>query len=202
VRDEEIGQPVTGLKPIEQIKQTPLFDRVERGQGFIQDHEPRFEDEGPRYVDALALPRAHADRQAASVVVGKTDLRHDLASPFGDRACIFSMNREANADAFSHGHMRGDAIERVLQDELKSAPHPEPFAIRHGADVLTLEQDVAAVRRLDPRQETRKRRLSSAGLADEAEIVAGEHVEAHAAHRLNMLIGEEALAGLDLVGSG
>jgi hypothetical protein len=79
-----------------------------------------------------ALPRAHADRQAASVVVGKTDLRHDLASPFGDRACIFSMNREANADAFSHGHMRGDAIERVLQDELKSAPHPEPFAIRHG----------------------------------------------------------------------
>jgi hypothetical protein len=68
--------------------------------------------------------------------------------------------------------------------------------------VLTLEQDVAGVRRLDPRQETRKRRLSAAGLADEPEIVAGEHVEAHAAHRLNILIAEEALAGLDLVGFG
>jgi len=70
MRDEDVGEPMQGLKTLEQIQHLALLGLVQRRQGFIHDQQARFQDHGAGHVQPLTLARRQAGGQRVVEAVG------------------------------------------------------------------------------------------------------------------------------------
>jgi hypothetical protein len=55
VRDEQVSQSELDLEPLQQIDDLGLNRHVQCGDGLIANEKTRFDGQGPRDADALAL---------------------------------------------------------------------------------------------------------------------------------------------------
>ena len=144
------------------------------------------ERERPGDADALALAAAELVRVAPRVVAPQADDLEAVLDPLVARLAVGdALGEEALADDVEDRHPGVQRPERVLEDDLHPAPQ-RPHVV--GVDVgqlVAVEDDLAGGRRRQLEDGPAERRLAAAGLADEAEDLAGEDVEVDAVDRVD-----------------
>ena len=100
------------------------------------------------------------------------------------RSC-HALGEESLADDVEDRHPRVERPERVLEDDLHPAPQrPHVVGVDVG-ELVAVEHDGAGGRRRQLEDGPAERGLAAAGLADEAEDLAGEDVEVDAVDRVH-----------------
>src|SRR3989449_7747371 len=99
-----------------------------------------------------------------------------LGDPRADLRVGPARDTEAKRDVLPHRH-RGEQRVR-LEDDAEA-----PLARRHAVDHPAIEEDVAAVRRLEAGDHPERRRLAAARAADERDELARADVERQPVHR-------------------
>ena len=145
---------------------------VEVGQGLVEEQQPRAADEGPADRDALLLAAARGLGLALQDVPDAQHLRHfaHAGLDLGPRDAGFAKRI---GEVLEHGEVRveGEGLEH----------HRDPAVGRRDArDVLAVEHDPPAVRRLEPGDDPERRRLAGRARPEQAEELPVPDVEVDA----------------------
>ncbi len=129
-------------------------------------------------------------REPVAVLGVEPDQAQQVSDPLRPaRLAPGLVDLEGLGDDVVDGQLRVQRGVRVLEDDLQVATHGPHLSHRHRGQLLPLEADGARRRRVQLQQRPAGRRLSAAGLADDAEGLARVDVEGHAAHRLDVAHG-------------
>ena len=185
VGDEEQRHAGLGPQLLQQIEDLQADRGVERCGRLVGDEELRIA--GERHGDhrPLALPAGELMRIAARAPLGVVD-PHAAHCPDGLgpglRPAQFAVQLDRLDDLVADRIDRVQRGHRLLEDHGDVAP-PQVVQIcsRHGEDITTLEQDLAAqARALDQAQRReRSHRLAGSRLADQRQLLPGVEREAH-----------------------
>src|SRR3954470_14521853 len=187
VRDEDDREPEVALELLEQVDDLGLDRHVERRDRLAGDDELRLQRDGARDADALALTARELVWEAVVVLGVEADEVHELLDLLLALAVVALdvVDDERLADDRADGLARVQGRVRVLENHLHVAPQRLQGVARHVSDVPAAVVDLAARRLEQAREQARGRRLAAARLADDAEGLAAEHVEAHAVDGLH-----------------
>src|SRR4029078_1477225 len=97
-----------------------------------------------------------------------------------------ALGKQALADDVADGHPRVQRSKRVLEDDLHPAPERPELAVGHCPDGATAEDHLAGGGLREAEDGPAERRLSAAGLTDEAEDLARLHLEVDAVDRIDL----------------
>ena len=189
VGDEEHGERVGAAEAGEKIEDLGLDGDVERGGGLVGDEEAGSVDDGHGDEDALALAAGELVGEVceAAFGVGKGDLVEGLEDAVADLGPAERgvMGLDGFGDLSADGHDGVEGGHGLLKDhgDLPAALAAE-LGVGEGAEVLTGEEDLpgdAGGGGKKAEQGERGGGLAGAGLADEAEGLAGVDAEADVA---------------------
>src|SRR4051812_44525549 len=201
VGDEDDRQAELGLQLLEQVDDLRLDRDVERGDRLVGDDELRLQRDRARHADALALAAGELVREAVVVLRVEPHGVHEVLHALLALALVALdvVDDERLADDRADRLARVQGRVRVLEDHLHVAPQRLELRARLVRDVLAAVDQLAARRLEQPRDEAGRRRLAAAGLADDAERLALDDVEAHAVDGLH---GADLLAEDDPLRQG
>ena len=204
VGDEDQRQPELGAQVLEQLEDLRLDHDVERRRRLVADDDRRVAGERHRDHRPLAHPARQLVRVAAAARLRDADQLEQLARPLPRRRLrhaqpLLDRLGDLVADALD----RVEGVHRALEDDRDLAPAVAPervLGLRHEVDAHQLDAaaDDRRVRRQDPDERQRGRRLAAAGLAGDAERLAVVEPEADAVDgldrpRLEREVGLEVL---------
>src|SRR5260221_2799574 len=203
VRDEEVGQAELVLQVVEQVEHLGLDRDVEGGDRLVGDHQLGPQHERARDGDALALAAREHVRVALVMLGPQPDLFHHVARR--RRALRLARFRVDDERLLENGADLLARVERgigVLEDDLNGAAQRATFGFRFAfGGIPAGDAQGAAARLLDQRDQAGKGRLATAGLADDAERLAGLQGEGDAVDRAQgRASGEDAAA--DIIAAG
>ena len=189
VRHEEIRQPKLGLQIEQEIQDLGLHRHVQGRDGLIGNHQARVQGQRPGDADALSLASAEGVREAAHVLGPEPDaaqeIRHVRLTLV---AILHAVHQQRLPDEIEQGHARIERGERILEDHLHLSTQraqlrrAQPAHLDHRASGDPHED--LAPRRLDgPQDAPRRRGLSAAALADQAQRLPLVDVKVDAVHR-------------------
>ncbi len=185
VRDEHVRDAFDRLHVGEQVQDRGLHGDVERGRRLVADHQARLAGERARDGDALLQPA----RQLAGTHVDQPLVESDLARQMQDPFVTLRAARvqELRDGAPDDAADREPTVQRgvgVLEHDLHGA-HLGRRALRdergeRGSVELHARSRVGG---RQAEQDPSERRLAAAGLADQAERLAGTHLDGDVAQR-------------------
>ena len=190
VAHQDIGEAALGPQPRQQVQDLGLHRDVERRGRLVQEQNLRLQDERPGDGDALALAAGKLVRIAIAEGGPEADLSKRLLHPRPNLVQAVDGGRLAHDPVH---HVPG--VERavgVLED------HLQPLVERLVAPAalgLAGDGDGPGPVLNQARYGAEDRRFAAAGLADQAEGLAGSHMERNLADRLNP--AERNRQGLD-----
>ena len=186
VGDEDVGEAVLRLQAAEELDDLHLHGHVEGGGRLVEDDELRLQDHGAGDGDALAL----AAGELVRVALGGGGVEADLVEDGGDAAGLVAeaVHGEALGDDLRDRHARGERAVGVLEDHLHVAAERAELGVLPALDVLA-EEDDAALGRDEAHDGEREGGLAGAGLADDAEGLAGADGDGGVVHRLDVADG-------------
>ena len=204
VGDEQVRRAELLLKVGEKVEDLCLNRDIEGGDGLVADDQLRAQGEGAGDADTLALTAGELVRVAVDVLgVEAHDVEKgrdvaDALLPLGHEA----VDDERLGDDLADGHARVERGVRVLEDVLHVAAHRLEFLLLHLGHVVTTEEDGSRGWGREAHDAAAGRRLAAAGLADEAEGLAGIDVKAHVLDGLDLLLlaAEDARVDGELLG--
>ncbi len=146
VRDEDVGQVEALLQIDEQVQHLRLDRFVESRHRFVEDDEARFQREGARNIDALAL----SARQLVRVAVGEQqrvepDRFKQVHRPRQRRGLGQAMDQRAKRDRHRNRQPRVQRGIRILEHHLHLPMQIAARQVLAGTDRLAVECDRAAV---------------------------------------------------------
>jgi hypothetical protein len=193
VRDEDGGDVDLVVQPPQPLPQLLAHLGVQRPEGLVQQQHLGLDREGAREGHALAL----AARELRGIAVPQRVELHQaqqvVDALFDDtvrRAHRARLHAQAEGDVLEHGHVPEQRV--VLEDEADAA-----VAGVDGGRVLAVEEHLAGVGLLQPRDDAQQAGLARTRGAQQGDELAGRKLHAHVAQGLE---GAEALvdvAGLD-----
>src|SRR5215218_9721506 len=171
VADHDVGQPEGVLELEQEIDDLRPDRNVERRHRLVQQHHLRPQDQRPGDADALALAAGELVRIARRMLWPQADLREHRGDAGVDLAVVrHAMQAKRRRERRPDGLARVERGIGVLEDELRdTGPR---HAVHAGADLMAVEKDAAARRRLEAEDRQGEGRLAAAGLADDAEALA------------------------------
>ena len=170
VRDEEIGEPALLLERDQPIQDLGLDRDVERTGGLVQDDQLRLDAERPREGEALPTAPRELVRVLVEAIGREPDGRKDRGDPFPKaRPAQTLLGEERFPDDLPDPQTGVERSERVLEDHLDLAVPRAQGPSAEVGDVLAVEQDSTARRRIEPGDKPSEGRLPGPGFADEAE---------------------------------
>jgi len=123
VSDEEIGKPKSFLKIEEEVQDLCLDRHVQGGNGFVRNHQPGIQGEGPGDTNALTLAAREGMRVAPHIFWPEADEAKELHDPVGSFLLVtFTVDEQGLPHDVQHGHSRVQGGERVLKDHLHLTP--------------------------------------------------------------------------------
>src|SRR5215216_4802906 len=191
MRDEEIGEAEGVLEVEQQIEHLRLDRLVKRRDRLVEDDEARLERERAGDVDALPLSARELVRvalgEAARIEAdpGKEVAGAALRLPLRD-----AVYPRTEGDRSLDSHARVERRVAVLENHLDLAPEL-PERQRARAERLAVEQHLAGIGPDQVHQQPRRCRLPAAGLADDAERLALQHLEIDPVDRAHERRGAE-----------
>jgi hypothetical protein len=168
VADEQDREIELLLDVLQQRDHVRLDGDVQRRHRLVGDDHPRVDDQRPGERDPLFLATRQLVWVPVSVVRVESDAVQQVtcdllaATPWSD-----AVDLQRLRDRLPDGHPGVKAGVGVLEDHLCLPSEPLQLLVVEGGDVLVVEQDGAVRRLLQPEDRLRRRRLSTAGLADE-----------------------------------
>ena len=197
------ANPSCSCRSLDLLQDLPLHDDVERGRRLVHDHELRVERE--RHGDDHAL--AHAARElvcvGARAALVDADEVEQLAGALERVALRDVLVRAHHVDELvADAHHRVERVHRALEDHRDVAPAVLAQLLRALRDQVVAAEEDAAADDLGRRAQhlhdaVRDRRLAAAGLAGEAEDLAGGDRQVDAVDRDDVAVGDAEVAHLD-----
>ena len=187
VGDEQHRQSVLALQVHQQMDDLGLHRNIQRTHRLVTDQYLGADHQGARNTDALALTARDFMRITILQLRIQTDTLHHfehagaaLVGPHLGTECL-----QRFGDALCNAHARIEARQRVLENDLDLAAQRPPVGVAVTGDVVTVDADLPARRRLEPDQSARQRGLAATGFTDNTESLAGVEVEMHVVDRLD-----------------
>jgi len=180
VCNKKIGESQALLEAAEEIEDLGLNGDVESGDGLIADDEVGFDGECASDTNALALAAAELVGVARGVFGGQADEVEEFVDSLSDTAAGEAVDVEDLANGFADGHAGIERAERILEDDLGAASEPTQAVVVEGADIGSIEEDLAGGRLDEAEGGPSGGSLAGAGFADEAEGLAAIDVEGNA----------------------
>src|SRR6266545_4102321 len=178
VRDEEIGEVELPLEVLQEVEDLRLDRDVESRHGLVADDQPGIEGECTRDADALALAAGELVRVAVDEVgVEADDFEQPLRAPPPRAAVADAVDDERFADDVPDCHPRIQRGIGILEDDLRLPAHRPQLASRDRRQLPPEEAHRPGGRLQELEDAVSRRRLARAGLADQAERLAGVDVE-------------------------
>ncbi len=181
VRDGNDG--ASAHQPVELLLDRRLDLGIERRGRFVQDQDRRILEDHPSNRDALALPAGELDAALAHMrveaapslpIFERLDEFQGMGAHRRRAHLLFVRLRPAVADVVA---------DRAVQERGVLSHHGDVGAqalLGHQRNVLPVDQDPAFLRLEEPEQQVDQGRLAGAGLADQADALAGLDLEVDA----------------------
>ena len=198
VRDEDVRQPELVLQVLQQVDHLRLDGHVERGHRLVADDQLGPQGDGPGDADALSLSPGELVGVAVEVLGVEADAGHQVLDLGLDATRrLDALHLERRGDDATDGVPRVERRVRVLEDHLHLATQGDHRATVQVGDVPALELDLPAGRVQQLHDRAAGGRLAAAGLADDAQCLAGHDVEGDLLDRPDVadLALEDAPAG-------
>ena len=188
VRDEEVGEPVLALQVLHEVEDLRLHRHVERARGLVAHEELGIRGERAGDRDALPLAAREFVRVFLAVERREAHVGEELAHASGDRRGPLdqAVGADRLGDDALHAPARIEARVRVLEDHLEPPAQLQHLVRVRGAEVLAVEHDATARRRVQPADEARDGGLAAARLAHDGECLAGREMKIHTIDGANM----------------
>ena len=196
VGDEQVREPELLLQVAQQVQDLRAHGHVERGDRLVADDERGVRRERPRDRDALALTARELERAALAEIGREADEPQQLGHASGRRRRRLPTQQ---VERLGHdrvdGHHRVERVARVLEDHLDAAAE----LLREAASAGCLERPSVEGRRTgglrrQAEEEACDRRLPRAGLAHEADGLAGPDLERDTVDRTEVAPAEPPAA--------
>ena len=194
VGDEQQRQAQRLLELVEQVHHLRLHRHVQRRDGFVADHELRFQHQCPGDADALPLPAGELVRIARHVVRVQPHPAQPLADLLADvRSGQAAVQLQPLADDLADGHARVQGRVRVLEDHL----HPARVALEVPGLVLRRQRfaivdHFAAGLVVQAEHRLAERGLARAAFAHQPDDLAAGDVEGDVVHGMHHLAAADA----------
>ncbi len=161
--------------------------RVQRAGGLVAEQDVRLGGQRPGDADALLLPTGQLRRVFACVI-----FQADAPEQGGDTTLDLAF-RVAAGQTQRHGDIIGDRLGHQQIEVLEDHPHalakaPQAFGIQRG-DIFAVDQDATAGRFFQPVDQAQQGALAGAGVADQAEHLAGADFQPGRLQRGNIATG-------------
>jgi len=143
VRHEKVGDPRVGLDLQEQVQHAGLGREVERADRLVTDDELRFQRQGARDGDALALPTRELARQATHGVPRQVHPVEQLLHTLTGRTTEDALDTERLGEDAPHRQGGIERRVRVLEDHLQLLAQRAALPAGSVAHVLTVKGDGA-----------------------------------------------------------
>ncbi len=185
--DDHHRQVQLAHQATQQVEQARLNGDIEAPSRLVHKHQARRGDQVAGDLQALL----HATGEGARQVVDTRRVDLHLAQPVepgGAQLAVVThaLGHQPLADIGAGRHRHAQAVTRVLLDEAPlGAQQRAPLGLAGAVQVEPLATaraitDRTAIRRAAPGEQTEQGGLARAGLADDAQHLAGIEVEAHA----------------------
>ena len=182
-----VGYAAFLLEFDEQAADLLLYGDVERRGCFVADDDFRFEREGARYAEALALSAAHAVRIAFGEIFRKLDHAQQLPRLFANFALFYQAEvKQRLAEYILDLHLRVEGGRRVLKDHLYFSSVLSAFLAFCLEYVFPLKEHLARCSGVNLQNRAHQRAFAASAFAYDAErltfvgaqiyVVAGGHV--------------------------
>jgi hypothetical protein len=186
VCDKQVGESELHLEVLEEVDDLGLDGDVECRDRLVTDDEIGVDGEGAGDADALALPAGEFVR--IPVVLVRVEANRLDQFQHAVPACLSSgfplgpLGRQAVdlqgfRDGLADRHARVETRQWVLKDHLEVPPCRPDCVTVEVCEVLAGEDDGAVGRFEQPEDRLARRRLATAGLADEPQRLPLVHVQ-------------------------
>ncbi|EAQ14544.1 hypothetical protein RB2654_17781 [Rhodobacterales bacterium HTCC2654] len=177
--DEDIGQPMLGLKPRDEVEDLGADRHVERRDRLVQHDQFGARDERARDGDALTLAAGEFVNVTAHRIGGEAHVPEHLGHPFAP----VGGRRGHEVEGFGHQTFDPPArVERgvgVLEHDLNAGAQ----GVREiRADPFAEGVDRAALNRVEAQNGAGERGFAAAGFTHEAKAFARVQLERHLVH--------------------
>ena len=144
---------------------------VEVGEGFVEQQDGRFQDQGAGDGDPLLLSAGQLARQTLSVA-GKTHQLQAVFGPVPDLRLGDAAHREAVGHVLEHGHVRKQGVGLKHHGDV-------PGAGRQAGDVVAADEDAARGGHFQAGDEAEGRRLAASARPQQRHQVAHPNFEGY-----------------------
>lgn len=194
VADEEVRKATLLLQVAEEVEHLRLDGDVKRGDGLVADDDLGVKHQGAGHVDALALTAGELVRIALEVLHVQADLAHDLEdallAPGG--IGLGAVDEHGLLDGLGRSVARVKRGIGVLEDHLDVLADRLELLPGKLGDVLATVDDLPRGGLVQLHHAAAQRGLAAAGLANDAQRLAGIDVQAHVGKGMEHLrLGEE-----------
>ncbi len=178
MRYEENAESQPLLKTFEKIDHIGLSGDIQRRDSFVSDQDFRFERQGTRKANALALASRKGVREPIDALRVELDHRKDVEHPSsGGWSCHSECALEITLDYPPNGVPRVERGGGVLKNHLKMRPKALQGALGHPGDVDTINKHLSFTRLAQSENTTSDSRLPRARATDEPKSLAGSKLE-------------------------
>ena len=188
VRDHEDRQ--TAIAQLVEDREDARADGdVEHRDGLVGDEEIGLQRQARGECDPLPLASGELVRKPLREELRRRepDLLERMVhrhAPLGARADL--VDQERLRDGRRHAEAGIQRLVRILVDDLHPAAKPAQIVVRERRDVDPVEAHASRLRRDEPENRLRGRRLAAARLADERDHLAPSHAERDAGDRMHV----------------
>ena len=186
VGHEQVGHAQLVLQVLKQVDHAGLDGHVQCEDRLVEQHELRVDRQRTRDGDALALAAGELRGETVHLVGVQFHQTHEFANAFANLLLGVVLDLHRLGQDVVDRQTRVERAHRVLEDVLHGRTQLAALLARHLVFELGAEHLNLAVLRLLERHDLHERGgLAGAGLAHDAEGLAGVQVEVHAAHRVH-----------------
>ena len=188
VGDEQVGEAQLALQVAQQADDLRLHGDVERRDRLVADDELRLQAQRAGDADALPLAARELVRVAVQVVGAQAHRpQQRLDALLAVRELV---DQQVLAHHLAHRHARVQRRERILEDDLRPAPHLEHALARQRQQVdhraVRAVADTSPGGPLQAEERASQGALAAAALAHQAERLAPADGQVDAVHGLDL----------------
>ncbi|KAF9119809.1 hypothetical protein BGX30_003610 [Mortierella sp. GBA39] len=189
--DEQVGQPQLLLQVLQQIDDLGLNRYVQRRYGFVGENEPRVQGDRAGDADPLPLPAGELVRiplRPRWVESHQFQQLADAAADVSGGALPLTVHFKRLGDAVADLPARIQRSVRILEDRLHMLAGGAQFTSSQVRQVLAVKKNRPCRGTLHLEQDPAQRRLTAAGLADQAESFTLADRKADVVHGTDQLL--------------
>jgi len=178
VRDEQVGEAKPRLQILQKIHDLRLYRHIQSRDRFVRDDERRVQRQSAGQPDALPLAAAELVRELRDLRRVQADQAEQLRHPgLALLAGADAMDDERFFDDGADAHAGVERRIGILKDDLEIATGAPQVSCVERCQVGALEDDLSRCGLDQPQDAAAGGRLSTAGFTDQAERLAGSHIE-------------------------